>query len=90
VSISSVHDLSSFDVRPGLSAALFDLSPIAADPRGALQTLRERAGDVPVVLISGSPTGVPELVSDEIHAWVRKPFEMGEVIEVLRGLLARG
>lgn len=87
VSISSADDLSSFDLRAGLSAALFDLSPIASDPTGALGTLRQRAGDVPVVLISGSPTGVPEQIQEEVQAWIRKPFEMGEVIEVLRGLL---
>lgn len=90
ISISSFDGLDSFDARMGLSAALFDLSPIAHDPKAALGVLRERAGDVPVVLISGSPSGVPEPVQDEIQAWVRKPFEMAEVIDVIRGLLARG
>ena len=89
VSLSSVDDLASFDARTGISAALFDLSPIAADPRAALDALRERAGAVPVVVISGSPTGVPDALADEIQAWVRKPFEMGEVVEVLRGLLVK-
>lgn len=90
IAITSGHELASFDVGGGLSAALFDLSPIADDPRAALATLRARVGAVPVVLISGSPTGAAELGDADVCAWIRKPFEMGEVIESLRGLLARG
>lgn len=90
VSITSGAELDSFDILSGVSAALFDLSPIADDPKAALARLRARVGDVPVILISGSPTGVPEAVADEIRVWVRKPFEMSEVVEVLRGLLGRG
>lgn len=90
ISVTSLHDLASFEVGGGLSAALFDLSPIADDPRGAIALLRARAGAVPVVLISGSPTGAPDLGHDDVRAWVRKPFEMGEVLAVLRALLAGG
>jgi CheY-like chemotaxis protein len=89
IAITSRHDLGSFDAAGPLSVALFDLSPIADDPRAALATLRARAGDVPVVLISGSPNGAAELSDADVCAWIRKPFEMGEVIEILRGLLVR-
>lgn len=70
-----------------LDAALVDLSPIAADVRGALATLRRANPDVPVILISGSAGGVPEGLQGEFAAWVRKPFEMGEVVETLQGVL---
>jgi CheY-like chemotaxis protein len=73
---------------PGFGAALLDLSPIADDPRGALDELRTAGGMIPVVLISGSPSGVPDVVEDAVKAWVRKPFEMGEVIDVLCTLIA--
>ncbi|MCE7893970.1 MAG: sensor histidine kinase, partial [Sorangiineae bacterium PRO1] len=89
IAITSRHDLGSFDAAGPLSVALFDLSPIADDPRAALASLRARAGDVPVVLISGSPNGAAELSDADVCAWIRKPFEMGEVIEILRGLLVR-
>ncbi len=70
-----------------LDAALVDLSPIAGDVRGALATLRRSNPDVPVILISGSAAGVPDALQGEFAAWVRKPFEMGEVVETLRGVL---
>ncbi len=89
IAITSRHDLGSFDADGPLSVALFDLSPIADDPRAALATLRARAGDVPVVLISGSANGAAELSDVDVCVWIRKPFEMGEVIEILRGLLVR-
>jgi DNA-binding NtrC family response regulator len=76
-----------------LDAALVDLSPLAADPRGAFQMLHERHPGIPVILISGVASGVPEELVSEVSAWVRKPFEMGEVLAVLASILearARG
>lgn len=90
VAITHAGALGSFDALPGVSAALLDLSPIADDPARALHTLRERVGPLPVVVISGSPTGMPAALDGEVQAWVRKPFEMNEVVEVLRGLLVHG
>jgi hypothetical protein len=43
----------------------------------------------PVIVISGSPTGVLESVQEFVHAWVRKPFEMREVIDTLCTLMTR-
>lgn len=66
-------------------AALVDLSPIAADPRGALARLR--AGCRPganVVLITGSADAVPDEGDDASPlTLVRKPFEMREVLNAL-------
>lgn len=64
-------------------AALIDLSPLAADISGAFDRLQQVCPGIPVILISGVASGVPEEVIERVTAWVRKPFEMGEVIEVL-------
>jgi len=69
-------------------AALVDLSPLAGEVCGAFDSLQEVCPDIPVILISGVASGVPEEVIDRATAWVRKPFEMGEVIEVLGAHLA--
>ena len=70
-----------------LDAALVDLSPLAADAAGAFKALRERHPGIPVILISGVASGVPESLASEVSAWVRKPFEMGEVLAVLASIL---
>jgi CheY-like chemotaxis protein len=66
-----------------LDAALVDLSPLADDATGAFTALRQRYADIPIILISGVASGVPEALANEVSAWVRKPFEMGEVLAVL-------
>lgn len=76
-----------------LDAALVDLSPLAADAAGAFQALRARHPGIPIILISGVASGVPEELAHDVSAWVRKPFEMGEVLAVLASILesrARG
>jgi CheY-like chemotaxis protein len=70
-----------------LDAALVDLSPLAADAASAFKALRERHPGIPVILISGVASGVPEELANEVSAWVRKPFEMGEVLAVLASIL---
>ena len=70
-----------------LDAALVDLSPLAADAAGAFQALRVRHPGIPIILISGVASGVPEELASEVSAWVRKPFEMGEVLAVLASIL---
>jgi CheY-like chemotaxis protein len=69
-------------------AALIDLSPIATDTRAAFDRLRASNPGIPIILISGVASGVPESVADQVAAWVRKPFEMGEVLDVLAETLA--
>lgn len=70
-----------------LDAALVDLSPIADDPGRALSTLRRGDAGLPVILISGAPDGIPGSLTGAFAAWVRKPFEMGEVIAELERVL---
>lgn len=70
-----------------LDAALVDLSPLAGDAAGAFASLRQRHPGIPVILISGVASGVPDDLASEVSAWVRKPFEMGEVLAVLASIL---
>lgn len=64
-------------------AALIDLSPLAENVAVAFDRLQATCPDIPVILISGVASGVPEAIIDRVTAWVRKPFEMGEVLDVL-------
>jgi CheY-like chemotaxis protein len=64
-------------------AALIDLSPIANDVRGAVELLRRGSPDVALVFISGSAVGLPDGLSMQRVRWVRKPFEVGEIVAAL-------
>jgi CheY-like chemotaxis protein len=67
-----------------LDAALVDLSPIAADIRGAVDALRRGSPRVALVFISGSALGLPaELEGVPGVSWVRKPFEVSEIVAAL-------
>ncbi len=68
---------------PPHDAALFDLSPIVDDVAGALASLAAHSPDATIVLITGSVGGLPEAISPEHVRWVRKPFEVGEVVAAL-------
>jgi CheY-like chemotaxis protein len=78
----------SSELAPALAAgpfdvALFDISPIRDDIEGALSSVREANGGLRVVLISGSSLRLPTLPAEWVAAWVRKPFEVGEIIQAL-------
>jgi CheY-like chemotaxis protein len=64
-------------------AALFDLSPISDDVEGALSSVREQSGALRVLLISGSAEQMPALPDAWVSAWVRKPFEVSEIVRAL-------
>jgi CheY-like chemotaxis protein len=64
-------------------AALVDLSPIAHDVRGAIDALRRGSPQLTLVLISGSAVGLPEGLEGERIQWVRKPFELSEIVAAL-------
>lgn len=70
-------------------AALVDLSPIEADPAGALKQLRSRNPGLPIIVISGTAVGPPEGTEGQISGWVRKPFELGEIFDVLSDVSER-
>jgi CheY-like chemotaxis protein len=64
-------------------AVLVDISPLGPDVEGALAELRAKAPSARVVFISGSTPALPEGAWPEGARWVRKPFEVGEVVGAL-------
>jgi CheY-like chemotaxis protein len=68
-------------------AALIDLSPLEGRASSALETLRAASPKVITILISGVASGVPDGAEAFVSAWVRKPFEMSEVLHVMGNLL---
>ncbi|HEY2410486.1 MAG TPA: ATP-binding protein [Polyangiaceae bacterium] len=64
-------------------AALVDLSPLGGSVGDAFDRMHVACPNIPIILISGVASGVPDEVHDRVTAWVRKPFEMGEVLDVL-------
>ncbi len=64
-------------------AALIDLSPIATDVEGAVAALRKRSPTAALVFISGSAVGLPGVLQAEAVRWVRKPFEVNELVAAL-------
>ncbi len=70
-------------------AALVDLSPLKGRANEALDALRATSPAVVVILISGAASGVPDGLERHIAAWVRKPFEMSEVLDVMGNLLSQ-
>lgn len=68
-------------------AALVDLSPLEGRATQALETLRASSPSVITILISGVAGGVPQGAETLVSAWVRKPFEMSEVLSVMGTLL---
>jgi CheY-like chemotaxis protein len=64
-------------------AALIDLSPIADDVRGAVDALRRGSPHVALVFISGSAVGLPEGLDATRVRWVRKPFEVSEIVAAI-------
>jgi hypothetical protein len=63
--------------------ALVDLSPIAGDVNGALARIRARSPGALLVIISGSTTALPEEAALDGVRWVRKPFEMAEILDAV-------
>jgi CheY-like chemotaxis protein len=64
-------------------AALVDLSPLGDDPSQALRSIRAGNPSLRIVLISGSATPPPQEAMCAASAWVRKPFELSEIVAAL-------
>ena len=69
--------------RVSHDVALVDLSPIADDVHGAIQALRRGSPDMALVFISGSAAGLPQGFEESSTVWVRKPFEIDEILAAL-------
>lgn len=76
-------------VQKRFDLALVDLSPFGADIKGGLAQLRSDMPGMSLILITGSATGLPEGEEASFAAWVRKPFEAGELISTVRQIAGR-
>jgi CheY-like chemotaxis protein len=85
VSIRAHGELTGALASGPFDAALFDISPIAHDVLGAVSAMRASSRAPRLVLISGSAAQMPPLPSGWVAAWVRKPFEIGELLHALDG-----
>ncbi|HVU02881.1 MAG TPA: ATP-binding protein [Polyangiaceae bacterium] len=79
--VSTLAELSASLGQGVFDVALLDLSPLGKDPEATLRLITEKRPGLPVVVISGSVA--PDVDSPCIAAWVRKPFEIGELVDVL-------
>lgn len=70
--------------------ALLDLSPLGGSVAASIARVRERSPDAKVVVISGSAGGLPDDAAALASAWVRKPFEVAELLAVVGDVLAHG
>jgi len=89
VSANSLSDLRRAKLQGRFDLALVDLSPFGRDIRGGLEVLRQGAPHMPMVLITGSAAGLPEGEEASFAAWVRKPFEPGELVSTVRTIVGR-
>lgn len=64
-------------------AALVDLSPLEPDIVGGLARIRCSQSHPKLVLITGSASSPDQTILDQASAWVRKPFEIGDVVTAL-------
>jgi CheY-like chemotaxis protein len=83
VSIRRRSELAGALATGPFDAALFDISPIEDDVCGALASTRLSSESVRVVLISGSAQQMPPLPDEWVSAWVRKPFEVSEILQAI-------
>jgi CheY-like chemotaxis protein len=88
VSANTLSDLRRAKLQGRFDLALVDLSPFGDDIRGGLEVLRQGTPQLPMILITGSAAGLPEGEEASFAAWVRKPFEPGELMATVRRVVA--
>jgi CheY-like chemotaxis protein len=69
-------------------AALVDLSPFE-NREEVFVRLGASVRGSSIILISGMLRDVPQALEGRVAAWIRKPFEMGEVVDVLQQIVSR-
>ncbi|WP_437675609.1 hybrid sensor histidine kinase/response regulator [Sorangium sp. So ce131] len=82
VSVRSAVQLEGALASGPFQAALLDISPIEQDVLGTVSAVRSANPDVRLVVMSGSAGAAP-LPPDCGVSWVRKPFEVREIVEAL-------
>ncbi len=87
-SVTGAEHLTELERIQACDLLLVDLSPIADNPRAVLEAFVARRPAAKIVLISGRPEGMPEGLGDLVCGELRKPFEVGEVAELIQRILA--
>ncbi|WP_438006750.1 hybrid sensor histidine kinase/response regulator [Sorangium sp. So ce321] len=82
VSVQSASELAGALASGPFQAALLDISPIEQDVLGTVSAVRSANPDVRLVVMSGSAGAAP-LPANSGVSWVRKPFEIREIVEAL-------
>ncbi|WP_437655964.1 hybrid sensor histidine kinase/response regulator [Sorangium sp. So ce1182] len=82
VSVQSASELPGALASGPFQAALLDISPIEQDILGTVSAVRSANPDVRLVVMSGSAGAAP-LPANSGVSWVRKPFEIREIVEAL-------
>jgi CheY-like chemotaxis protein len=85
VSVKRRTDLGKALATGTFDAALFDISPIQEDVAGALLAVQGSSPLARLIVISGSAESLPSLPEGCDPAWVRKPFEVAEIVRALAG-----
>jgi CheY-like chemotaxis protein len=83
VAIRAERDLAAALASGPFDAALLDASPFAGELGLALETVRRASPGARLVVISGSACAPPALPAGLDAAWVRKPFEVSEIVASL-------
>lgn len=78
---STVTELTAMLKHGVFDVTLLDLSPLGRNPAATLALIDQCQRGLPVVIISGSVA--PDIGSPSVAGWVRKPFEVGELVEAL-------
>ena len=83
VSVKTRADLPRALGTGAFDAALLDMSPLLGDVAGAVDQLRRSSPSARLVVMSGS---VPNADIGAAAVWVRKPFEVREIVDALANI----
>lgn len=92
VTVQTARTISQLDAlvaKERIDAVLIDLSPIAQQLVPTLHRIREQNPACKIILISGTVGGLPKEAEELSSAWVRKPFEVGELVAVLSDVMRK-
>lgn len=73
--------------RGPFDTALVDISPIQEDVRGAVEAVVKSSPSARFIVMSGSSSELPALPGSLPVAWVRKPFEISEIVAAIRAAM---
>lgn len=73
--------------RPVFDVALLDLSPVRDNLDATLTRMKVLSPEAPIILMSGEPSGVPQEAAGRFASWVRKPFDMDQLLATVGKLI---